>query len=307
MYKRAEFHLIKERLEEPRRFIQVVMGPRQIGKSTVVKQVLNELKLSFQFCLNIKLIILSGVLCMMCSCTHDSPYGAQEKLDLQWEFSASAITPTTAIVKSMIPDDCEFFLSDEEVKVCLTEKKPDETTPIKAENLIYGDYIHWMPHPSDTFPRFFDKLKPNTTYYAVVKVEIILYDSDGEREIYSDYYFNDYSFTTPPSGDYSGLFDEISCKFDGYSNDMADLKIYLPYGLRLVKDPELRVASSPDMKDFKSYRFVAGSGQVNYASIYIPKKGRYYFEIVSCMAYMDLYNWNGEKLVVKIPNYLDFP
>lgn len=49
MYKRAEFHLIKDRLEEPRRFIQVVMGPRQIGKSTVVKQVLNELKLPFQF------------------------------------------------------------------------------------------------------------------------------------------------------------------------------------------------------------------------------------------------------------------
>ena len=49
MYKRSEFHLIKERLEEPRRFIQVVMGPRQIGKSTVVKQVLNELKLLFQF------------------------------------------------------------------------------------------------------------------------------------------------------------------------------------------------------------------------------------------------------------------
>ena len=49
MYKRVEFHAIKERLEEPRRFIQVVMGPRQIGKSTVVKQVLNELKLPFQF------------------------------------------------------------------------------------------------------------------------------------------------------------------------------------------------------------------------------------------------------------------
>lgn len=34
MYKRAEYNTIKERLEEPRRFIQVVMGPRQVGKST---------------------------------------------------------------------------------------------------------------------------------------------------------------------------------------------------------------------------------------------------------------------------------
>lgn len=41
--------MIKSRLEEPRRFIQVVMGPRQIGKSTIVKQVMNELKLPFQF------------------------------------------------------------------------------------------------------------------------------------------------------------------------------------------------------------------------------------------------------------------
>lgn len=49
MYKRAEFHLIRKRLEEPRRFIQVVMGPRQIGKSTVVKQVLKELNEPFQF------------------------------------------------------------------------------------------------------------------------------------------------------------------------------------------------------------------------------------------------------------------
>jgi len=38
MYKRAEYQVIKERLEEPRKFIQVVMGPRQVGKSTVVKQ-----------------------------------------------------------------------------------------------------------------------------------------------------------------------------------------------------------------------------------------------------------------------------
>lgn len=43
MYKRAEYQTIKERLKESRKFIQVVMGARQIGKSTVVKQVLNDL------------------------------------------------------------------------------------------------------------------------------------------------------------------------------------------------------------------------------------------------------------------------
>ncbi|MDE5886371.1 MAG: ATP-binding protein [Muribaculaceae bacterium] len=49
MYQRSEYKLIKSRLEEPRRFIQVVMGPRQIGKSTVVKQVVQDIAEPYQF------------------------------------------------------------------------------------------------------------------------------------------------------------------------------------------------------------------------------------------------------------------
>ncbi len=49
MHKRAEYQTIKSRLEEPRKFIQVVMGARQIGKSTVVKQVLKDIDLPYQF------------------------------------------------------------------------------------------------------------------------------------------------------------------------------------------------------------------------------------------------------------------
>lgn len=48
MYKRSEYQIIKKRLEEDRKFIQVVMGPRQVGKSTVVKQVLQDLNIPFQ-------------------------------------------------------------------------------------------------------------------------------------------------------------------------------------------------------------------------------------------------------------------
>lgn len=40
--------MIKKRIEEPRKFIQVVMGARQIGKSTVVKQVLKDLGAPYQ-------------------------------------------------------------------------------------------------------------------------------------------------------------------------------------------------------------------------------------------------------------------
>ena len=48
MYKRAEYQIITERLKEPRKFIQVVMGARQIGKSTVVKQVLQDLDMPYR-------------------------------------------------------------------------------------------------------------------------------------------------------------------------------------------------------------------------------------------------------------------
>lgn len=49
MYKRIEYQIIKTRLEEDRKFIQVVMGARQVGKSTVVKQVLKDINIPFQF------------------------------------------------------------------------------------------------------------------------------------------------------------------------------------------------------------------------------------------------------------------
>ena len=49
MYKRTEYQVITDRMKEPRKFIQVVMGARQIGKSTVVKQVLQDLDMPYQF------------------------------------------------------------------------------------------------------------------------------------------------------------------------------------------------------------------------------------------------------------------
>ena len=34
MYKRAEYQVITDRMKEPRKFIQVVMGARQIGSAS---------------------------------------------------------------------------------------------------------------------------------------------------------------------------------------------------------------------------------------------------------------------------------
>lgn len=47
MFIRAEYQEVKERIEEPRMFIQVIAGPRQVGKSTLVEQVLDKITLPY--------------------------------------------------------------------------------------------------------------------------------------------------------------------------------------------------------------------------------------------------------------------
>ena len=44
MYKRPAYHVLLKRLEEPRRFMQVLAGPRQAGKTTLIEQVLGDLQ-----------------------------------------------------------------------------------------------------------------------------------------------------------------------------------------------------------------------------------------------------------------------
>ncbi len=41
-YKRPHFYVLKKRLQEPRRFIQVISGPRQVGKTTLIHQLTAE-------------------------------------------------------------------------------------------------------------------------------------------------------------------------------------------------------------------------------------------------------------------------
>lgn len=48
-YQRPQGAVLAERLAEPRRFVQVVAGPRQVGKSTLVQQVTGELSLPVRY------------------------------------------------------------------------------------------------------------------------------------------------------------------------------------------------------------------------------------------------------------------
>src|SRR3989338_5311392 len=48
-YQRPQYAILASRLDEPRRFIQVVAGPRQVGKTTLVQQVCEASGLPVQF------------------------------------------------------------------------------------------------------------------------------------------------------------------------------------------------------------------------------------------------------------------
>lgn len=47
MYERCYLKQVKSRIEEPRKFIQVILGPRQVGKTTMVNQLLPQLSMSY--------------------------------------------------------------------------------------------------------------------------------------------------------------------------------------------------------------------------------------------------------------------
>lgn len=47
MYERSYLKQIKSRMEEPRKFIQVILGPRQVGKTTMMNQLLSQLPIPY--------------------------------------------------------------------------------------------------------------------------------------------------------------------------------------------------------------------------------------------------------------------
>jgi predicted AAA+ superfamily ATPase len=49
MIQRSEIKELTARLKEPRKFIQVIVGPRQVGKTTMVTQAMEQLDISHLF------------------------------------------------------------------------------------------------------------------------------------------------------------------------------------------------------------------------------------------------------------------
>ncbi len=49
MYKRTHLQILKQRVKEPRKFIQTIIGPRQVGKTTLVKQLIKEIEMPYLY------------------------------------------------------------------------------------------------------------------------------------------------------------------------------------------------------------------------------------------------------------------
>lgn len=49
MFERPYLEALKERINEPRKFIQVVMGPRQVGKTTLILQLMQKLPIGYVY------------------------------------------------------------------------------------------------------------------------------------------------------------------------------------------------------------------------------------------------------------------
>src|SRR3954469_20037760 len=49
MFERVHLQLLLTRINEPRKFIQVIMGPRQIGKTTLVTQLVKKISSGYHF------------------------------------------------------------------------------------------------------------------------------------------------------------------------------------------------------------------------------------------------------------------
>jgi predicted AAA+ superfamily ATPase len=49
MFERRHLQILTKRMQEPRRFLQVIMGPRQVGKTTLVTQLAGQAKIDYLF------------------------------------------------------------------------------------------------------------------------------------------------------------------------------------------------------------------------------------------------------------------
>lgn len=262
----------------------------------------------------IKLGSIIATMELMVSCVKDSPC-EDERIDC--DFYVTSVTPTSAILRVDAGEQYESWALDIwPDNSYLSESLPD-MTHIDVAKLIEGQPT-LISVPQGSVVCFFDGLKPNTTYYPVVRIRNPWTYTDGPCSP-EFLYDTGQPFTTPSSGDYSNIVGQIYPELVCYAFGHADVRIKLPIGFSLEGTPELKVASSPDMADAKTYRLSLDDPYSIYhngwlATVEIPKEGSYYLELVSKMTLSVpsgilpddvIYDWNGEEVSVGISKPLE--
>lgn len=49
MFERKHLQTLTKRINEPRKFIQVLLGPRQVGKTTLITQLVDKININYHF------------------------------------------------------------------------------------------------------------------------------------------------------------------------------------------------------------------------------------------------------------------
>ena len=115
MFQRPHFQILKKRLNEPRSFIQVLAGPRQVGKTTLVGQILENFE------------VPSHVV----SADDTSEYGAAW-LDQQWEVARQKLRQSGAESYILAIDEIQKVPNWSETVKANWDADTRSGTPIKA-------------------------------------------------------------------------------------------------------------------------------------------------------------------------------
>lgn len=115
MFQRHQLSVLKSRMQEPRRFIQVIAGPRQVGKTTLVRQFLQQTGQSWHF-----------------ASADEQPAGDSAWLEQQWDIARLGLKQKGGASFILVIDEIQKISEWSTVVKANWDKDTWEKKPIKV-------------------------------------------------------------------------------------------------------------------------------------------------------------------------------